>query len=74
MGRILRYEPARAFRALIISYRQDSLPRPQAYIYLILYARTPVQILASNGVGGRRQTLMLDLPYAMRIWKPKDNK
>jgi hypothetical protein len=72
MGRILRYEPARAFRALLISYRQDRCPR--SYFYLIFYARTPVQISASNGVGGRRQTLMLDLPYAMRLWKPKDNK
>jgi hypothetical protein len=72
MGRILRYEPARAFRTLLISYRQDFLP---PFLPLTdFHVRSPVQILASNGVGGRRQTIMLDLPYAMRLWKPKDNK
>ncbi|KAK2461581.1 hypothetical protein APHAL10511_006044 [Amanita phalloides] len=56
MGRILRYEPARAFRTLLISYR------------------TPVQTLDSDGTGVRKQTVMLDLPYAMRLWKAKDSK
>ncbi|KAF8640511.1 hypothetical protein AX17_000173 [Amanita inopinata Kibby_2008] len=59
MGRILRYEPARAFRALLISYR------------------TPVQVLIPsdvNGQGSRRQTVVLDLPYAIRMWRMKDNK
>ncbi|KAF8632990.1 hypothetical protein AX15_001587 [Amanita polypyramis BW_CC] len=56
MGRTLRYEPARAFRTLLVSYR------------------TPVQVLSPSGSGGRTQSIMLDLPYAMRLWKPKDSK
>lgn len=56
MGRILRYEPARAFRTLLVSYR------------------APVQFFGAAGGSGRKQTVMLDLPYAMRMWKPKGSK
>ncbi|KAF8898973.1 hypothetical protein BD779DRAFT_50484 [Infundibulicybe gibba] len=62
MGRILRYEPARAFRTLIISYR------------------APTQFIpAGNPAEGRSgardgEIIKLDLPFAMRIWRPKNTK
>ncbi|KAF7307104.1 RNA binding protein [Mycena indigotica] len=49
-GRILRYEPARAFRTLFISYRP------------------PIQY-KSDG-----EAIALDLPHAMRMWRPRNTK
>ncbi|KIY51237.1 hypothetical protein FISHEDRAFT_70880 [Fistulina hepatica ATCC 64428] len=59
MGRLLRYEPARAFRTLLISYR------------------VPRQIVPTVGTSTQPeqpQTIELDLPYAMRLWKPHNTK
>ncbi|KAJ7070828.1 hypothetical protein C8F01DRAFT_1107992 [Mycena amicta] len=54
-GRVLRYEPARAFRTLLISYRP------------------PVQFIpATNGKDG--EAIQLDLPHAMRMWRPRNSK
>ncbi|KAF7347648.1 RNA binding protein [Mycena venus] len=55
LGRVLRYEPARAFRTLLISYR------------------TPVQYIPSGDRKGG-QTVQLDPPLAMRIWRPRNTK
>lgn len=58
LGRYLRYEPARAFRTLLISYR------------------TPSQAAASNEVTGlpSGEIVKLELPQAIRMWKPKNSK
>ncbi|KAF8922105.1 hypothetical protein CPB85DRAFT_1427438 [Mucidula mucida] len=60
LGRHLRYEPARAFRTLLISYR------------------SPVQFIpnAENSPAeyGRGKHVELDLPYAMRLWKPRNSR
>ncbi|KAJ6520039.1 hypothetical protein C8R45DRAFT_45361 [Mycena sanguinolenta] len=56
LGRVLRYEPARAFRTLLISYR------------------TPVQSMPSGDRKGGDQTIQLDPPLAMRIWRPRNTK
>ncbi|KAJ7040393.1 hypothetical protein C8F04DRAFT_255421 [Mycena alexandri] len=57
LGRVLRYEPARAFRTLLISYR------------------APVQFIPSGDRGkGGGETIQLDPPLAMRIWRPRNTK
>ncbi|GLB35936.1 putative RNA recognition motif containing protein [Lyophyllum shimeji] len=65
LGRTLRYEPARAFRTLLISYR------------------TPMQTITGNNVEGhpttgsepfRPQAIELKLPFAMRVWRPRNSK
>ncbi|KAF5385322.1 hypothetical protein D9615_001326 [Tricholomella constricta] len=59
LGRTLRYEPARAFRTLLISYR------------------TPMQNIPGNSVEGsslKLQAVELDLPSAMRVWRPRNSK
>ncbi|KAK7059212.1 hypothetical protein VNI00_001839 [Paramarasmius palmivorus] len=61
LGRNLRYEPARAFRTLLISYRTPTEDIP----------------MEQNNTDGnlplpeRRE---LTLPFAMRIWKAKNHK
>ncbi|PFH54868.1 hypothetical protein AMATHDRAFT_393 [Amanita thiersii Skay4041] len=59
MGRILRYEPARAFRTLLISYRAPVQASPSSI---------------TNDQVTTRQTTLLDLPHAMRLWKSQDTK
>ncbi|KAF5352462.1 hypothetical protein D9756_006010 [Leucocoprinus leucothites] len=61
LGRILRYEPARAFRTLLISYRTP----PQAIL------PESISRVSPRSLGG---ILELDLPNAICIWKPKNNK
>ncbi|XP_006454050.1 hypothetical protein AGABI2DRAFT_113810 [Agaricus bisporus var. bisporus H97] len=61
LGRTLRYEPARAFRTLLISYKAPSRLIPPHEI-----GRLPPRV-----AGG---LLRLELPHAMRIWKPKISK
>lgn len=67
LGRNLRYEPARAFRTLLVSYRT-----PTQYI--------PVNINRESQVHNNyhphqtSQSVTLDLPFAMRIWKPANSK
>ncbi|KAG5644609.1 hypothetical protein DXG03_008087 [Asterophora parasitica] len=57
LGRTLRYEPARAFRTLLISYR------------------TPMQNVPGNqGNSAKPQAVELDLPFAMRLWRPWNSK
>ncbi|KAJ7897079.1 hypothetical protein B0H14DRAFT_390593 [Mycena olivaceomarginata] len=56
LGRALRYEPARAFRTLLISYR------------------TPVQSIPPGDRNGGGQTIQLDPPLAMRVWRPRNTK
>lgn len=62
LGRHLRYEPARAFRTLLLSYR------------------TPMQFIpiadrdAVPGEHNRGKHVELDLPYAMRLWRPRNSK
>ncbi|KAJ6575338.1 hypothetical protein B0H19DRAFT_1254903 [Mycena capillaripes] len=56
LGRVLRYEPARAFRTLLISYR------------------TPVQFIPAGDRKGRGDTIQLDPPLAMRLWRPRNTK
>ncbi|KAJ7651730.1 hypothetical protein DFH06DRAFT_552250 [Mycena polygramma] len=56
LGRVLRYEPARAFRTLLISYR------------------TPVQFIPSVDRKTRGETIQLDAPLAMRVWRPRNTK
>ncbi|KAJ7225256.1 hypothetical protein GGX14DRAFT_637859 [Mycena pura] len=56
LGRVLRYEPARAFRTLLISYR------------------TPVQFIPSGDRKGGDETIQLDPPHAMRLWRPRNSK
>ncbi|KAF9454072.1 hypothetical protein P691DRAFT_770793 [Macrolepiota fuliginosa MF-IS2] len=57
LGRILRYEPARAFRTLLISYR------------------APSQVIIPGRFGRTsRSVLELELPHAIRVWKPKNTK
>ncbi|KAF8215991.1 hypothetical protein K438DRAFT_1954676 [Mycena galopus ATCC 62051] len=56
LGRVLRYEPARAFRTLLISYR------------------TPVQSIPSADRKGGGQTIELEKPMAMRIFRPRNTK
>ncbi|KAG6862152.1 hypothetical protein C0995_004234 [Termitomyces sp. Mi166 len=58
LGRTLRYEPARAFRTLLISYRtpmQQILPNS----------------LDSNS---KPQVVELNLPAAMRVWRSRNSK
>ncbi|KAF7311102.1 RNA binding protein [Mycena chlorophos] len=55
-GRILRFERARAFRTLLISYRP------------------PVQTIPSPNGKGPGETIELDLPHAMRMWRPRNSK
>ncbi|KAF8913080.1 hypothetical protein CPB84DRAFT_1760296 [Gymnopilus junonius] len=59
LGRILRYEPARAFRSLIISYRTPT--------QFVTSSGTTMNI--PTPVCGEME---LDLPYAMRVWKQKN--
>ncbi|KAJ7170094.1 hypothetical protein C8R46DRAFT_223301 [Mycena filopes] len=57
LGRVLRYEPARAFRTLLISYR------------------APVQFIPSGDRGkGGGETIQLNPPLAMRMWRPRNTK
>ncbi|KAF8221675.1 hypothetical protein L208DRAFT_659669 [Tricholoma matsutake] len=64
LGRTLRYEPARAFRTLLISYRT-----PVQYIPFNRETRSTGNDLPKAG-----QTVELDLPNAMRVWKPRNSK
>ncbi|KAG6817739.1 hypothetical protein H0H87_004530 [Tephrocybe sp. NHM501043] len=56
LGRTLRYEPARAFRTLLISYR------------------TPMQHIPAHGLEGNSKIVELNLPTAMRAWRPRNSK
>ncbi|KAG6879860.1 hypothetical protein C0992_010529 [Termitomyces sp. T32_za158] len=58
LGRALRYEPARAFRTLLISYR------------------TPMQQIPVNSLDAhsKPQLVELNLPTAMRVWRPGNSK
>ncbi|KAG6866048.1 hypothetical protein C0991_009145 [Blastosporella zonata] len=58
LGRTLRYEPARAFRTLLISYR------------------TPMQHIPAYGLDANSnpQVVELNLPTAMRAWRPRNSK
>ncbi|KAF9481660.1 hypothetical protein BDN70DRAFT_511102 [Pholiota conissans] len=61
LGRILRYEPARAFRTLLISYRcPTKFVRPNGMNNLI---SSPYQ-----------NQVELELPHAMRIWKHSNSR
>lgn len=63
LGRILRYEPARAFRTLLVSYRapKQLLPSVQG------------RECADDHVS-REQLVDLEVPFAMRIWKSRSSK
>ncbi|KAF8078842.1 hypothetical protein FPV67DRAFT_1663522 [Lyophyllum atratum] len=65
LGRTLRYEPARAFRTLLISYRT-----PMQII--------PSNNIDGNTSIGREsfrpQAIALDLPSTMRMWRPRNSK
>ncbi|KAF9460117.1 hypothetical protein BDZ94DRAFT_947042 [Collybia nuda] len=65
LGRILRYEPARAFRTLLISYRA-----PVQYISTNANTHSPSEIHQSQCT----QMVDLELPYAMRVWRPRNSK
>ncbi|KAH9486538.1 hypothetical protein JR316_0000603 [Psilocybe cubensis] len=58
LGRILRYEPARAFRSLIISYRE-----PVQYM-----------TSTGANMAFIRSEVKLELPTAMRIWKHRNSR
>ncbi|ESK98071.1 rna-binding protein [Moniliophthora roreri MCA 2997] len=60
LGRTLRYEPARAFRTLLISYRTPTQDMPTE------------QNDADINIPGQR--VELELPFAMRIWKAKNHQ
>ncbi|EIM92238.1 uncharacterized protein STEHIDRAFT_151573 [Stereum hirsutum FP-91666 SS1] len=62
LGRHLRYEPARALRSLLISYRKPV----QAPIRL---DGTPGSIQTAHS-----QPVELDLAFAMRLWRPSGSK
>ncbi|KDR85423.1 hypothetical protein GALMADRAFT_234290 [Galerina marginata CBS 339.88] len=59
LGRILRYEPARAFRSLLISYRTPT---------------QLVGPLVANPPTITNAEIELDLPEAMRIWKHRSSR
>ncbi|KAF9566097.1 hypothetical protein CPC08DRAFT_814999 [Agrocybe pediades] len=63
LGRILRYEPARAFRSLLISYR-----KPTQF-------NRPPGINIMNNVSSKSLNFEseLDLPDTMRIWKHRNS-
>ena len=78
LGRHLRYEPARAFRALLISYRLVPA-HPLSRSISNASASSPTQFIADadgtandDGKGGKH--VDLSLPCAMRLWKPKNSK
>ncbi|TFK36928.1 hypothetical protein BDQ12DRAFT_686103 [Crucibulum laeve] len=58
MGRILRYEPARAMRSLLISYR--------APMEVITHLDGPG--------AHSKELIPLEPPFAMLVWKPKYNR
>ncbi|PBL00508.1 hypothetical protein ARMGADRAFT_382575 [Armillaria gallica] len=62
LGRHLRYEPARAFRTLLLSYRI-----PMQFIPITDGDAVP-------GEHNRGKHVELDLPYAMRLWRPRNSK
>jgi len=78
LGRILRYEPARAFRTLLISYRSAFFELPDYCGFNRLSLRKPFQIMTPEGPSRISARIMpdvlLDLPNAIRIWKPKNTK
>ena len=78
LGRMLRYEPARAFRTLLISYRLAFLSRPVIVNDTHLYLRKPFQIMTPEGLSRisvrNMPEVPLDLPNAIRIWKPRNTK
>ena len=80
LGRILRYEPARAFRTLLVSYRCVTHLILRIYP-LICVLRTPKQLVPSlQGRDGevdqaaREQLVDIEVPFAMRIWKSRTSK
>jgi len=74
LGRILRYEPARAFRTLIISYRfvlqyvstslNNSIVRSPIYTCPMNYSSGPI----------KDQLTEMELPTAMRVWKHNNSR
>jgi len=75
---MLRYEPARAFRTLLISYRSAFLSRLIIVNDTHLHLRKPFQIMTPEGpnrISVRNMPeVPLDLPNAIRIWKPRNTK
>lgn len=82
---MLRYEPARAFRTLLISYRLALA----VYCYMRAISErhvfsTPMQSIPTNNVNAPslaetyqtqgNQAVELELPYAMRVWRPRNSK
>ncbi|KAL1737600.1 hypothetical protein EV714DRAFT_266399 [Schizophyllum commune] len=63
LGRILRYEPARAFRTLLVSYRTPKQLVPS------LQGRD-----GEVDQAAREQLVDLEVPFAMRIWKSRTSK
>ncbi|KAL1748988.1 hypothetical protein HDZ31DRAFT_79329 [Schizophyllum fasciatum] len=63
LGRILRYEPARAFRTLLVSYRTPKQLLPS------IQPRDGGAEQATS-----EQLVDLDVPFAMRIWKSRASK
>ncbi|CAA7265950.1 unnamed protein product [Cyclocybe aegerita] len=61
LGRILRYEPARAFRTLLISYRTPT------------HLARSVGPNGSSLVSFASQEVELEVPIAMRIWKHRNS-
>ncbi|KAJ3511484.1 hypothetical protein NLJ89_g4071 [Agrocybe chaxingu] len=62
LGRILRYEPARAFRTLLISYRTPT------------HLARSVGPNESNLVSFASQEVELEVPNSMRIWKHRNSR
>lgn len=85
MGRMLRYESARARRSLWISYRtpihflpcasQSGKYFVQHSLHILVLILSPIEegtgiVTDENGQKGR--WIESDLPDAMRIWKPRE--
>ena len=74
LGRVLRYEPARAFRTLLVSYRfvmkyvstslNNSIIRSPIYLCPVNYSSGPI----------KDQSTEMELPTAMRIWKHHNSR
>ncbi|KAF8973637.1 hypothetical protein BDZ97DRAFT_1912112 [Flammula alnicola] len=62
LGRILRYEPARAFRTLLVSYRTPTQNFRSAGID------------GANSFSSINKEIELELPDAMRIWKHRNSR
>ncbi|RDB29418.1 hypothetical protein Hypma_015762 [Hypsizygus marmoreus] len=66
LGRTLRYEPARAFRTLLISYRTPMHHPPTSSV--------DDHVNAGNHPSKSGPPVELDLPSTMRVWKPRNSK